>query len=341
MPGAEAGGLSFGSARAVPWAMLVAGVLLAAVSRPATVAAAPWPFLVALLAFGMPHGAADWEVAARLGGRRGFLHRVAGFSWYLAMMVACTAALAWQPGVATLLFLLLTVFHFGMADATAVGADDDGAPARWCLVGGRGLLLLATAFACDADAAWAPFGEIAAAAPWAGAAWMPELDALRAGALLGVAAGAVLAACGAAARAHRGRPREAILDLAEHGLVAALAALADPLFAVGCFFLGVHAFRHTRRLACTRRVIEPPPAPTGFGARILRVHALSLPLMWPTALCLWPLCSMLGGLGAEHLATASIAFYMISTLPHHLLGLRLPGADLGPSIQRRGPGESP
>jgi Brp/Blh family beta-carotene 15,15'-monooxygenase len=319
--------------RAVPWSALIGGILLATLAPGSTTEVASWPFLIALIIFGMPHGAADWSVAARLGGRTGFARRVAGFSWYLAMMVGCTVLLAWQPGIVTLFFLLLTVFHFGMADATAVGADDDGALARWSLVCGRGLLLLATAFAGNAVAAWAPFAEIAAATPWADAAWMPDLDALQAGAVLGVAAGAVLAVCGAIARIRRARPREAALDLAEHGLVTTMAALTDPLFAVGCFFLGVHAFRHTCRLANTRVVIEPPPAPAGAVARLVRVHALSMPLMAPTALCLWPLCLMLGGFGARHVAVASIAFYMISTLPHHLLGLRLPRPSRGFLLQ--------
>ena len=308
----------------MPWAVLACGVLLALASPGFTAAAAPWPFLVALVVFGMPHGAADWAVAARLGGRGGFLDRLVGFSWYLALMAACTLLVAWQPGVATLLFLALTVFHFGMADATAVGADDDGALVRWCLVCGRGLLLLATAFASDAEAAWAPFGAIAASAPWGASAWMPDLQVLRDAALVGVAAGAAIAVIGCAARAIRGKAGPAALDLAEHGLVAALASLADPLFAVGCFFLGVHAFRHTRRLACTCAVVEPPPAPRSLARRLVRVHVLSLPLMWLTALCLWPICVMLGGYGPREVATASIAFYMLSTLPHHLLGLRLP-----------------
>lgn len=319
--------------RAVPWAALLGGIMLATLVPGSTTESAPWPFLIALVLFGMPHGAADWSVAARLAGRTGFASRVAGFRWYLAMMVGCTALLAWQPGIVTLAFLLLTVFHFGMADATAVGADDDGPLARWCLVCSRGLLLLATAFACNAVAAWAPFAEIAAATPWANAAWMPDLDALRSGALLGVAAGAVLAVCGAMARFRRARRLEAVLDLAEHGLVTTMAALTDPLFAVGCFFLGVHAVRHTCRLANTRVVMEPPPAPAGTLARIMRVHALSMPLMVPTALCLWPLCLMLGGFGARQVAVATIAFYMISTLPHHLLGLRLPRPSRGFLVQ--------
>ena len=318
------------SPRAWPWTCLGLAAFAGAAWPAWTAELAPWPFVIALLAFGMPHGAADWTVAARLGRRRTFAHRLAGFAGYLLMMGLCTAFLAWQPGVATLLFLLLTVFHFGMADATAVHADQDGVAARWGLVLGRGLLLLSTAFATHAEAAWAPFAEIAAAC---GAlnAWMPDLDTLRSLAALGVAAGALLAMTSAVFRVRAGHARDAAIDLVEHGLVAAMASMADPLFAVGCFFLGVHAFRHTRRLACTREVLEPPAAENSVPQRLLRVHVLSLPLMWPTAACLAPICWMLGGFGAHELAVASIAFYMITTLPHHLLGLRLPQPDMPPA----------
>jgi Brp/Blh family beta-carotene 15,15'-monooxygenase len=280
----------------------------------------------------MPHGAADWEVAARLHARHGFLSRLRGFTGYLLMMAACTACLMWQPGLSTLLFLLLTVFHFGMADATAVHADRDGPIARWCLVCGRGLLLLSTAFASHPDAAWAPFGRIAEAlCPWPTTAWIPNIQSLQSAAVLGVVAGALLACIGAAARIRRGHARAASLDVVEHALVATMAAFADPLFAVGCFFLGVHAFRHSRRLACTRPILEPPPAAHGLGARLIRVHVISLPLMWPTAACLAPLCWLLGGFDVHEIAVASIAFYMITTLPHHLLGLKLPQPDMPPA----------
>jgi hypothetical protein len=160
---------------------------------------------------------------------------------------------------------------------------------------------------------------------------MPDLDTLRSLAALGVAAGALLAMTSAVFRVRAGHARDAVMDLVEHGLVAAMASMADPLFAVGCFFLGVHAFRHTRRLACTREVLEPPVAEHSVPQRLLLVHVLSLPLMWPTAACLAPICWMLGGFGAHELAVASIAFYMITTLPHHLLGLRLPQPDMPPA----------
>ncbi len=333
-PEAEAGRVRFG-ARALPWAVVGAAATAGAIDPAWTANAAPWPFVIALLMFGMPHGAADWTVAARLSGRVGLVPRVLGFGWYLAMMAGSLALIAWQPGVSGLLFLLLTVFHFGMADATAVRADGDGLVARWGLVIGRGLLLLATAFAVHPEAAWAPFARIGdALSPWAAASWQPDLLQLQRLAAIGVMSGAVLALTSAVARIRAGHGRDAALDLAEAGLVVTLAACADPLFAVGCYFLGVHAFRHTRRLACTRAVVGD--SGRGLAERLIRVHVLSLPLMWLTALCLVPLCVMLGGFGPRAIAEASIAFYMITTLPHHLLGLRLPQPDMPPAAVTAG-----
>ena len=335
-PAAEAGCVLSGP-RAFPWAVLLAAAAAGLFEPEWTAAAAPWPFLVALVVFGMPHGAADWAVAARLSGRMGFGTRLAGFAGYLALMAASVGAIMWQPGASALLFLLLTVFHFGMADATAVHADDDGPLARWGLVLGRGLLLLATAFATHPAEAWEPFARIGdALSPWAASAWQPGLAELQRLAMVGVAVGGVLAAGSALARIRVGHAREAACDLLEHGLVAAMAVTADPLFAVGCYFLAVHAFRHSRRLACTREVIGPAtvgPTRAGLASRLLRVHVLSLPLMCPTALCLSVLCLLIGGSGARTLADASIAFYMITTLPHHLLGLRLPRPVMAPAAR--------
>ena len=113
-----------------------------------------------------------------------------------------------------------------------------------------------------------------------------------------------------------------------------MSATTDPLFAVGVYFLGVHAYRHSRRLACTRAIMSSPSEaapPASLLRRLLRVHAISLPLMWPTAIALAGLCWALGGVDTRTIADASIAFYMITTLPHHLLGLRLPPPHLRPA----------
>jgi Brp/Blh family beta-carotene 15,15'-monooxygenase len=248
-------------------------------------------------------------------------------------MFACSLFLVWQPGVFALIFLGLTIFHFGMADATALRIDADGSLARWSFVLGRGLLLLATVFAMHPVLAWAPFAQIAEALAWKyETMWMLDLLHLQKLSWLGVITGAGFAMAGAIARWRCGRARKACFDLIEHALVAMLAVFADPLFAVGMFFLGVHAYRHTRRLACTRLVIEPPPAPAGFVRRLVRVHGISLPLMVPTVLCLIPICWLLGPFNAYTLAMAGIVFYMITTLPHHLLGLRLPRPDFAPIL---------
>ena len=319
--------------RALPWAMLMIGCAIGIIAPEITKRFAAWPFVLALLIFGMPHGAADWMVQARLTGEKVFARQLVGFADYLGLMLACTLFLVWQPGVSALFFLGLTIFHFGMADATALRVDADGSFVRWSFVLGRGLLLLATVFAISPEAAWAPFAQIAEAFAWKHETmWMPDLMHLQKLSWLGVIAGAGVALAGAIARWRCGRARKAGLDLIEHAMVAMLAVFADPLFAVGMFFLGVHAYRHTRRLACTRMVIEPPPAPAGFVRRLARVHGISLPLMVPTVLCLIPICWLLGPFNAYTLAVAGIVFYMITTLPHHLLGLRLPRPDLAPII---------
>ena len=185
----------------------------------------------------------------------------------------------------------------------------------------------------DPKAAWAPFAQIANAFAWnPKTMWMPDLMHLQKLSRLGVIAGAAFAIAGAIARWRCGRARSACLDLIEHALVVTLAIFADPLFAVGMFFLGVHAYRHTRRLACTRVVIEPSPAPVSFVRRLAHVHEIGLPLMILTIFCLIPISLLLGPFNAHTLAVACIVFYMITTLPHHLLGLRLPRPDLAPIL---------
>ncbi len=333
---AATGRVSWFGARTVPWTMLGLACTVSFLAPDLTERLAPWPFVIALVVFGMPHGAADWTVAARLFGRTGFFTRLIGFSGYLLLMAGSLALLAWQPGITSLLFLLLTVFHFGMTDAESVRANDDGPVARWSLVLARGFLLLSCVFAADPARAWAPFERIAASMPiaWQGA-WQPNLPLLQHLAWWGIGSGAALAIMGVVARIRRGHHRDAALDLVEHGLVATMASMVDPLCAVGCFFLGVHAFRHTRRLACTSMIIDETDRHSrvhdSITARVIRIHRLSLPLMVPTAACLAWMCWWLGGFDLDSIAVASIAFYIITTLPHHLLGLRLSRPDLPPA----------
>ena len=238
--------------RALPWAVLACAAVLAAVDPAATGTLAPWPFVVALAVFGMPHGAADWEVSARLAGRHGFVRRCVGFVPYMALMLACTAALVLAPGPTAVAFLGLTVVHFGMEDADSLHAAREGRVSRWSLAVGRGLLLVCTVFAAHPDEAWAPFAEIGnALAPWSAVRWTIDPPAMRGAALLGCGVGVALSLLGAGVRAFHGQRREAVLDIAEGVLVAFVALQADPLFAIGTYFIGVHAFRHCASCACT------------------------------------------------------------------------------------------
>ena len=205
---AATGRVSWFGARTVPWTMLGLACTVGVLAPDLTERLAPWPFVIALVVFGMPHGAADWTVAARLFGRTGFFTRLIGFSGYLLLMAGSMALVAWQPGITSLLFLVLTVFHFGMADATAVGADDDGRAARWGLVFARGFLLLSCVFAANPGRAWAPCERIAESMPVAWhSAWQPDLQVLQQLAWAGIASGVVLAIVSATARLRAGHRR--------------------------------------------------------------------------------------------------------------------------------------
>ena len=95
-PAAEAGRVLSGP-RAFPWAVLLAAAAAGLFEPDWTAAAAPWPFVIALVVFGMPHGAADWAVAARPSGRMGFGTRLAGFAGYLALMAASVGPSCGSP----------------------------------------------------------------------------------------------------------------------------------------------------------------------------------------------------------------------------------------------------
>ena len=101
----------------------------------------------------------------------------------------------------------------------------------------------------------------------------------------------------------------------------AMLAFLPPLLAVGIYFLSVHAWKHTLRLSrepqVTGRSLDE-----ATWLRLMAVHRVSLPLLVLSLLIILPWAWWLDGLSAMTIAAASIGFYIISTLPHHLLGER-------------------
>ncbi|MEM8494544.1 MAG: Brp/Blh family beta-carotene 15,15'-dioxygenase [Planctomycetota bacterium] len=300
-----------------------------------------WPWLLALLVFGMPHGAADWKVHRADRRRRGQDAGLRSFVPYLLWMLCASIALYFLPLVTIAAFFVLTAVHFGMADAThalgpkpnrcRVQPTDNTAPAWvwWAVAWTRGGLVLALPFAADPAGAWWPFALLSGTDVDA----LPiSIDALRAACIFGVAAllwiGVV--AITSIPRSAWRQPRRWFVF--ETLVAMALLAFTPPLFAVGVYFLCVHAPKHTVRLAGLIGWLHNPnhaeptkPFPKVRLTDFLSVHLASIAL-WPLSLLViaaWAWC-MPDGLTVGTIAAASIGFYIVTTLPHHRLGTRLP-----------------
>lgn len=82
---------------------------------------APWLLFFAVFVIGIPHGAVDHVVAADLYGiRRGTAGHLAFYSSYLIVMLLVGALWLFYPVAGMVLFLLISVYHFGQADSFAL-----------------------------------------------------------------------------------------------------------------------------------------------------------------------------------------------------------------------------
>ncbi|MEM9883788.1 MAG: Brp/Blh family beta-carotene 15,15'-dioxygenase [Planctomycetota bacterium] len=285
-----------------------------------------WPWLVALFVIGMPHGALDYVVHQRLRASSGQRTGPATFAGYLAVMGVSALVLWAAPLAAVLLFFGLTAWHFGLADVLHAAGDraDDATQRRTAthaLAVCRGGLVLSVPFAAVSGAAWEPFATLGAPAMDAGAAQVAAIVAASVTAIL---------LLGLVVLVHR-NPAGFAEDAADRFLAETTAAavmlfLVPPLLAVGVYFLGVHAAKHTHRLT------RPPCSGllgTGGGEapawrRWVRAHRLGLWLLVPALLTVVVWAWYLDGPWPMRVAAASIGFYIVSTAPHHHLGLKLP-----------------
>jgi len=305
--------------RAFPWAMLASGVLLSLLA-PSFTSGLNWlPFMISLFLFGMPHGAMDWSVRNQLNGTRGLARQLVGFIPYLLLMAFSSLSLFLAPVLTFAAFMLLTVFHFGTADLIATGHGLERVGCKLLFIAGRGCLILGPAFAFHTAAAWLPFGMITGLPVDDGV----FLSTLGTSGALATVAGITFALIHAGIT-FRHSSRLAALDLVESALIVLLGTLAAPLFAIGLFFLSTHAYRHSVRLS-SAPIAGAAPTASSLGTRLFQMHLKSLPLLIPTFVIIpiWCLIQF-GVLDPFTIITVTIGFFVISTLPHHLLGLLLP-----------------
>jgi Brp/Blh family beta-carotene 15,15'-monooxygenase len=288
---------------------------------------AAWPFLISALVLGMPHGAIDfkllvdqWQPA-----RRGLLVTIL----YLALIAAFGVLLWFLPRLTLILFGLVTVVHFGLADARdplrMLGRAMLSGPALWATALGRGGFVLSVPFAWDPAAAWEPVTMaltlLQTPEPAAGLATIRLGGMLATGlslALLAVGLGLTFQAEAAASAEEAGGWIDEpllILHLSELGILAAGAAVLSPLFFIGLYFIAWHAIRHFRQAGTL----------TGYGVEspwplLLKLNLWSLPFLLPTL-------AVYGWIGREALSKDNatgwvvllLLFFAVLTPAHHLL----------------------
>jgi Brp/Blh family beta-carotene 15,15'-monooxygenase len=306
--------------RIVPLVAFAALAIASLATGPAwSAAAAPWPWLVSLVIVGLPHGAADLAVTRRLCGRTAAV--VGPCSGYVALMLLAGGAFALAPVPALLAFVALSGWHFGAAHADAQTPSPARRPGTLALAAvARGAPVLGIPLVAHPEAA-AAVG--AAVAGLAGAAPAFAPDVVRGAGVAVVSLGA--AALAAEAWRTRGDPggprrtRATLVDLAAIGL---LEATTDPLFSVGCYFLGWHAWRQMRLLAPALGC-GPITGPRSLVAALVRIHAAALPLLVPTwaalAAAWWWLPFVEPARGPRGLAILSLVVYVVVTPSHDLL----------------------
>lgn len=293
-----------------------------------TAAVAPLPWIVSLGFVGLPHGAADLA-ASRTVCRGAALMGVCGL--YLAAMAAVGAGFVLAPAAAIAAFVVVSCWHFGTSHLDADGHAAGGVP-RPVAAAARGCVVLAMPLALRPEATAAAAIDLAALAVGADeAARSLPVAAVGAG-------GAILAALALIALA-----AEAILSardplgsggcrrtLAEVAAIGALGAAADPLFAVGSYFLLWHGWR---QMAALSETLGGPAPESGAGLMLAlrRVHSAALPLLipaWAAIAAVWWLSSPEPSL--RGLAIVSIGAYLVVTPAHELLGAALRGGAVGP-----------
>ena len=311
-----------------PFALLAYGALasaifLALVAPGAVQVALFWPLLASLLIFGLPHGAVDHNVPARLGAPSVRNPLLIGY-------VALTAAglvLWWiAPAAALALFLAAAAVHWGLGDLwfalNVSGRARFGR--RWRLVAfvaARGLVPVLLPLLIYASAAAEGTGAILGAVGAGDAGWAPAGAWRLAGLLL--VGGAVGAAIGASVLDHRAseNPRGGRIDIAELVLLVLTMLVVPPVFAVGVYFIAWHAPRHVARLMTSDPAQAELIAAGRLPAALLAWYREAAPLTVVSLAGLALLAALVWRVPAEAGTVTGIglAFIAALTLPHALV----------------------
>jgi Brp/Blh family beta-carotene 15,15'-monooxygenase len=315
------------SFRIAPLGCLLAAAITSLLLGPAwSMRTAGVPWLIALVAVGLPHGAADLAVSRRLCGWQATLWL---FSVYLALMVAVAAMLVLAPSPTVLLFAALSIWHFGLSHAHGQSPPP---PAGWpwqaIAAAARGASVLGVPLAVWPVETSSVIADVLSLVSRVGTGPPPAFEpgAIRIAGicltLTGMIALAIEAWCSRHVPGALRRSADTLVDLMVIGL---LGATADPLFSIGLYFLCWHAWREMLPLmAVIRRPAaeghRPRAGLPAFVRDLVAVHVAAVPLLIPTWIALaaaWWLLSP--SRSSRDLAVLSLAVYLVVTPAHEAL----------------------
>ena len=270
------------------------------------------PFLISAVLIGLPHGAADWGVLRRLVARKDRTGSLTGVGIYSALLLASTLVVFVTPPLGLAVFLLISAWHFGGADAYDFGGQFRLRTRPRLLrvtAASRGLLIVTSPFVFRfADM----FGACEAWCSMLSSSWIPmdysrSFQGLILGSFILSAIAAVLVVIALTLSANA---RAAGWLGLETILLVTIFAFLHPLFALGAYFLCWHSLRHISHL---RKLVNP-------GAGLGWLYRLSGPFFFPSLIVIGLLAWGTGSLlSPQRIAIILLIFFAIVTPAHQWL----------------------
>ena len=270
------------------------------------------PFLISALLIGLPHGAADWGVLCRMVARKDRGRSIKGVGIYSALLLASTFLVFVTPPLGLAMFLVVSAWHFGGADAHDFGGQfrlkTRGNLLR-LTAASRGILIVTSPFVFRFTDM---FGACEAWCTMLGSAWISaEYTKVFQDFVLGaftLSAATALVVMLSLVRASNARAAGWVGF--ETILLIAIFAFLHPLFALGAYFLCWHSLRHIFHL----RELRDPGAGLGW------LYRLSGPFFFPSLVVIGILAWGTGSLQSpERAAIILLIFFAIVTPAHQWL----------------------
>ena len=305
----------------LPTALLASWVVVGWLAPGLAVRYAGWPLVISLFFAGMPHGAVDFLLNARLKSVSRLGDQLQAFLWYVVTLTIGVITFIFFPRMTLVVFAITSAQHFGWADARVLEKRfQTSVPVmvRRCSAIARGVAILALPFV------FAPSESVEVINAVLRFVSTPLIEP-AAEAVTYIATACVIVAAAALLvsttyRVATGQIRVALVELLETAVIGAAFGTLHPMFAMGLYVMTWHSWRHLYAIAPFLGV-EPRSSRLDELLRCLwRLHVAALPLLIPT-LVLYGLVAWwkIAVWDSFQLAALAIATFIVVTLPHHLL----------------------